>query len=59
MFSHILKIDGGLVILGDNDKGQIKGNWVIGKNYSARFGDVQYVEGLNHNILNISELCDN
>jgi len=38
--------------------GQIKGKGIIGKKDSAKIEDVQYVEGLKHNLLSISQLCD-
>ena len=31
---------------------------IIGNNNSAKINDVQYVEGLKHNLLSISQLCD-
>jgi hypothetical protein len=55
---YLLHKEGGAVTFGINDKGQIKGKGIIGKNDSARIEDVQYVEGLKHNLLSISQLCD-
>jgi len=57
-FISFIKREGGLVTFGNNDKGQIKGKGTIGKNNSAKIEDVQYVEGLKHNLLRISQLCD-
>ena len=57
-FISFIKKEGGLVTFGNNDKGQIKGKGTIGKNNSAKIEDVQYVEGLKHNLLSISQLCD-
>ena len=51
--------EGGSVTFGNNDKAKIKGMGIIGKNNSAKIKDVQYVEGLKHNLLSISQLCDN
>jgi len=48
------KKDGGLVTFGNNDKGKI----TTGKFNSAKIENVQYVEGLKHNLLSISQLCD-
>jgi len=42
------------VTFGNNDNG--KGT--IGKLNSAKIENVQYVEGLKHNLLSISKLCD-
>ncbi|XP_073225551.1 uncharacterized protein [Cicer arietinum] len=50
--------DGGSVTFGNNDKAQIKGTCIIGKNNSAKIENVQYVDGLKHNLLSISQLCD-
>lgn len=52
------KKDGGLVTFGNNDKGKIRGKGTIGKPNSAKIENVQYVEGLKHNLLSISQLCD-
>jgi hypothetical protein len=57
-FISFVKREGGLVTFGNNDKGQIKGKGIIGKKDSAKIEDVQYVEGLKHNLLSISQLCD-
>jgi len=57
-FISFIKKEGGAVTFGNNDKGQIKGKGIIGKNNSAKIEDVQYVEGLKHNLLSISQLCD-
>jgi len=53
------KKDGGLVTFGNNDKGKIRGKGTIGKPNSAKIENVQYVEGLKHNLLSINQLCDN
>ena len=50
--------DGGLVTFGNNDKGKIRGKGTIGNPNSAKIENVQYVEGLKHNLLSISQLCD-
>jgi len=56
-FISFIKREGGAVTFGNNDKGQIKGKGIIGKNDSTKI-DVQYVEGLKNNLLSISQLCD-
>nr|XP_027191123.1 uncharacterized protein LOC113787012 [Cicer arietinum] len=58
-FITFSKKDGGSVTFGNDDQAQIKGNGTIGKTNSAQINDVQYVEGLKHNLLSISQLCDN
>jgi len=50
--------DEGLVTFGNNDKGKIRGKGTIGKASSAKLENVQYVEGLKHNLLSIYKLCD-
>jgi len=57
-FISFIKREGGAVTFSNNDKGQIKGKGIIGKNNFAKIEDVQYVEGLKHNLLCISQLCD-
>ncbi|KEH17454.1 hypothetical protein MTR_0014s0300 [Medicago truncatula] len=52
------KKDGGLVTFGNNDKGKIRGKGTIDNPNSAKIENVQYVEGLKHNLLSISQLCD-
>ncbi|GKV15616.1 hypothetical protein SLEP1_g26391 [Rubroshorea leprosula] len=52
-FLSLMPLDGGTVTFGDNGKG-------IGEigNKSISFDDVWYVDGLKHNLLSISQLCD-
>jgi len=57
-FLSFTKKEEGLVTLGNNEKSQIKGISVIGKINSAKIENVQYVEGLKHNFISISQLCD-
>jgi len=52
-----LKQDGH-VTYGDNNKGKILGKGTIGNENSLLILDMLYVEGLKHNLLNISQLCD-
>ena len=51
--------DGGEVTFGDNSKGLIRGKGVIGKNDSSSIHNVLFVDGLKHNLLSVSQLCDN
>jgi len=48
----------GHVTYGDKNKGKILGKGTIGNESSLLIHDVLYVEGLKHNLLNISQLCD-
>jgi len=52
------KKDGGRITFANNDKGKIRGKGTIDKLNSAKIENVQYVEGLKHNLLSISQLCD-
>jgi hypothetical protein len=58
-FLSFEKKEGGSVTFGNNDKAKIKGKCIIGKIDSAKNENVHYVEGLKHNLINISQLCDN
>ncbi|XP_004500178.1 uncharacterized protein [Cicer arietinum] len=53
-----LNWEGGCVKYGDNNKGKILGIGDIGSNSIAVIKDVLFVEGLKHNLLSISQLCD-
>ena len=43
---------------GDNGKGRIIGHDSIGNNSSSLIENVLLVDGLKHNLLSISQLCD-
>ena len=43
---------------GDNGKGRIIGHGSIGNNSSSLIENVLLVDGLKHNLLSISQLCD-
>ena len=43
---------------GDNGKGRIIGHGSIGNNSSSHIENVLLVDGLKHNLLSISQLCD-
>ncbi|GAV73194.1 hypothetical protein CFOL_v3_16681, partial [Cephalotus follicularis] len=49
--------EGGDVTFGDNAKGKIKGFDSIGNNKTS-IHNVLFVDGLKHNLLSISQLCD-
>jgi len=48
----------GFVTYGDNNKGRILVNGVIGNGSSFNIKNVLLVEGLKHNLISISQLCD-
>ena len=58
MFSTITPKDGGYVTFGDDKKGKIIGIGNIGKTKSSNIENVLLVDGLKHNLLSISQLCD-
>ena len=56
--SDFVSKDGGYVTFGDNNKGKIMGEENIGNQYKTQIKNVLYVDGLKHNLLSISQLCD-
>ena len=58
LFSHLEMKKGGKVTFADNAKGKIIGIGQVGKKDSTHIEDVLLVNGLKHNLLNISKLCD-
>ena len=50
--------DGGKIIFEGKEKGKIIGQGKVSEEPSCSVDDVLLVEGLNYNILNISQLCD-
>jgi len=50
--------DEGFVTYGDNNKGKILGRGDVGRHDSIIIKDVLLVDGLKHNLLSISKLCD-
>ena len=57
-FSLLVEKDGGHVVFGGNNKGQIIGSGKVGKFASNSIDNVLLVDGLHHNLLSISQLCD-
>lgn len=47
------------VSYGDNNKGQILGKGVVVNPSTTTIKDIILVEGLKHNLLSISQFCDN
>ena len=50
--------EGGYFTFGDNNKGNIMGEGNIGNQYKTQIENVVYIDGLKHNLLSISQLCD-
>jgi len=48
----------GFVTYGDNNQGRILGSGVISNGVSFNIHNVLLVEGLKHNLISISQLCD-
>ena len=48
----------GFVTYGDNNKGAILGKGSVGNPSTTTLSGVHLVEGLKHNLLSISQLCD-
>ena len=58
LFNEIKSIDGGKVTFGNNAKGKVIGIGSIGINGTNFIKDVLLVDGLKHNLLSVSQLCD-
>jgi hypothetical protein len=48
----------GFVTYGDNNKGAILGEGIVGNPSTTTISDVILVDGLKHNLLSVSQLCD-
>ena len=57
-FAFLTKKNRGYVTFGDNAKGRIIGQGNIGNDTSSLIESVLLVDGLKHNLLSISQLCD-
>jgi len=49
----------GFVSYGDNNQGKILGKGVVGNPSTTTIKDIMLVDGLKHNLLRISQFCDN
>ena len=58
LFSKFKKKNGGNVTFGDNAKGKVIGIGTIGKDSSICIDNMLLVDGLKHNLLSVSQLCD-
>ncbi|KAL6337910.1 hypothetical protein AAG906_002376 [Vitis piasezkii] len=57
-FAFLTNRNGGYVTFGDNAKGRIIGQGNIGNDTSSLIESVLLVDGLKHNLLSISQLCE-
>ena len=58
MFAFLFTKDGRYVTFGDNSKGKIIGVGNVRKEISPRIENILLIDGLKHNLLSISQLCD-
>nr|XP_016503306.1 PREDICTED: uncharacterized protein LOC107821380 [Nicotiana tabacum] len=58
LFKEVTKIDGGSVKFGDDSKGKIVSTGIVPFNNNCDITGVYLVDGLNYNLLSISQLCD-
>ncbi|KAJ9544734.1 hypothetical protein OSB04_024441 [Centaurea solstitialis] len=58
LLSHYVNKEGSSVVFGGNQKGKIKGYGMIVKG-EITVNQVSYVDGLKHNLISVSQLCDN
>jgi len=59
MFIDFTRKERGFVSYGDNNQGKILGMGVVGNPSTTTIKDVMLVDGLKHNLLSISQFCDN
>jgi len=57
-FLSLTAFDGGRVAFGNGKSGTIVGVGKIGKSLSHSIDKVYLVDGLQHNLLSVSQLCD-
>ena len=57
-FLLLTAFDGGSVALGNDKSGKIIGVGKIGKSVFHSIDNVYLVDGLQHNLLSVSQLCD-
>jgi hypothetical protein len=57
-FLSLAATQGGSVAFGNGKSGTIIGIGKIGKSHSSSIEDVYLVDGLKHNLLSVSQLCD-
>jgi len=59
MFIDFKRRERGFVSYGDNNQGKILGKGVVGNPSTTTIKDVMLVKGLKHNLLKISQFCNN
>ncbi|XP_059073266.1 uncharacterized protein LOC131874064 [Cryptomeria japonica] len=57
-FLHFENFDGGFVRFGDNSGAFVRGKGTLLLNDDTPIHDVYFVEGLKHNLLSVSQICD-
>ena len=57
-FTFLTNKNGGYVTFGDHAKRKIIGQGNIGNDISSLIENILLVDGLKHNLLSISQLCD-
>ena len=57
-FLSLKRVKGGKVAFGNRKTGEIQGIGKVGINLKQAIDDVYYVNGLQHNLLSISQMCD-
>ena len=57
-FLSLKRVKGGNVAFGNGKIGEIQGIGKVGINLKQAIDDVYYVNGLQHNLLSISQMCD-
>ena len=57
-FLSLKRVKGGKVAFGNGKTGEIQGIGKVGINLKQAIDDVYYVNGLQHNLLSISHMCD-
>ena len=58
-FLSLTALEGGSVAFGNSKFGTIVGIGKIGESLSHSIDSVYLVDGLKHNLLSVSQLCDN
>src|SRR4051812_45142831 len=58
MLSSLQHMNGGLVIFGDNNQCEVIAIGNVGQGKNPLIENVHLVNGLKHNLLSISQLCD-
>jgi len=59
MFIDFKRKEKGFVFYDDNNQGKILGKSVVGNPSTTTIKDVMLIDGLKHNLLSISQFCDN